>query len=389
MKFSKMIRINYKSTDLGNKYFEEISKYQITIDTGEQNLKPEKSDFFSAIRKKVKNCKLTIKEIYDLLEIKNKLDYDFEILITSSFTELLKIKENIEKKNICKNDKKIISELFKYDGYIQKQYISPFFEKYVNPVTCYYCNIDFVNVFFSQYKEKIDFINNAPINELKLIDTDKYIISDEIDKQRSKAYINEIKEINKINEINITKLDNLKLEEINIQNGFTLDHVIDKGEHPYFALSFYNLVPSCYVCNSKLKGSKNIGEISPTDISFNFHNDVKFRTNRNNQNLIIKKKEDFELDFKINDKEKYREYINVFHLKERYNFHKTNVIEFIDKKSRYSDSQIQELADFIKQNPQQLKEDIFGKFIFDKDFDLSKRPLAKLTRDIAEELGLI
>jgi hypothetical protein len=103
----------------------------------------------------------------------------------------------------------------------------------------------------------------------------------------------------------------------------------------------------------------------------------------------MKKAEDFEIDFKINDKEKYKDYLNVFRLKERYNFHKATVIELIDKKCRYSNSQIQEYAKFLKQNPQQLKEDIFEKFIFEKDFDLSKRPLAKLTRDIAEELGII
>jgi hypothetical protein len=34
----------------------------------------------------------------------------------------------------------------------------------------------------------------------------------------------------------------------------TLDHFYPKGEYPFLALSLYNLVPSCYTCNSSLKG---------------------------------------------------------------------------------------------------------------------------------------
>lgn len=34
----------------------------------------------------------------------------------------------------------------------------------------------------------------------------------------------------------------------------TLDHFYPKKEYPYLALSLYNLIPSCYPCNSSLKG---------------------------------------------------------------------------------------------------------------------------------------
>lgn len=37
----------------------------------------------------------------------------------------------------------------------------------------------------------------------------------------------------------------------------TLDHFFDKANFPIFALSLGNLVPSCYNCNSSLKGSKD------------------------------------------------------------------------------------------------------------------------------------
>ena len=37
----------------------------------------------------------------------------------------------------------------------------------------------------------------------------------------------------------------------------TLDHYYPKKKYPYLALSIYNLVPSCYTCNSQLKGGKD------------------------------------------------------------------------------------------------------------------------------------
>ena len=39
----------------------------------------------------------------------------------------------------------------------------------------------------------------------------------------------------------------------------TLDHFLLKSNYPYLALSFWNLVPSCYSCNSQLRTSREIG----------------------------------------------------------------------------------------------------------------------------------
>ena len=40
----------------------------------------------------------------------------------------------------------------------------------------------------------------------------------------------------------------------------TLDHYYPKARYPYLGLSVFNLVPSCYTCNSQLKGVKNFYE---------------------------------------------------------------------------------------------------------------------------------
>jgi len=46
---------------------------------------------------------------------------------------------------------------------------------------------------------------------------------------------------------------------------FDLDHFYPKSQNPYFALSFYNLVPSCNACNSKEKADM------PFDITTHLH----------------------------------------------------------------------------------------------------------------------
>lgn len=51
-----------------------------------------------------------------------------------------------------------------------------------------------------------------------------------------------------------------------------LDHYYDKGKYPYLALSFYNLIPSCNICNSKFKTTidfKEIPHLHPYEDSFN------------------------------------------------------------------------------------------------------------------------
>jgi hypothetical protein len=40
----------------------------------------------------------------------------------------------------------------------------------------------------------------------------------------------------------------------------TLDHFFSKSDYPFLSLSLYNLIPSCYTCNSSLKGSRDFNK---------------------------------------------------------------------------------------------------------------------------------
>jgi len=69
-------------------------------------------------------------------------DYSFEDIMFIEPEKINGLIEDLEKKNPDKDD---LKELFKYDGKF-RPLIANFFEKNLNPRTCYYCNIDFINV---------------------------------------------------------------------------------------------------------------------------------------------------------------------------------------------------------------------------------------------------
>lgn len=255
-------------------------------------------------------------------------DYSFEDIIFIEPERINGLIDELESKNPNEYN---LKELFKYDGKFQPL-IAKFFERYLNPRTCYYCNIDFINVY----------------------------------------------------------------DEENNKNKFTLDHFIDKGRYPYLALSIYNLVPCCYVCNSKkIKGSiefyddPKLRDTNPYSSFFKFDEKVKFKLflHKNCKDLNIKTKDDIDIPLKERYSNDYDKYIKVFKLNERYEAHKDIVFDMIKNTELYPDSRLKELQDLTGIPYQQIKQDIFS--LIDEDADLSKEPFSKLKRDIAKELGLI
>ncbi len=263
--------------------------------------------------------------------IKNKLNgYELKDLICGKHEELVEIKNTIGMKYNSKHN--IVKQFFNYDkssnvklSKLQPK-ISKFIEEKLELNTCYFCNIEFINKFKSSADGKF-------------------------------------------------------------KNGFTLDHFIDKGKYPYLALSLYNLIPSCYTCNSKVKGINEIDNLSPSSSKFDFDDKVKFRTFVSSQNLQVVKEKDFSLLLKEYFSLDYKEYIDSFMLNERYEYHKYKVIEMINKRKEYPDSRIKELAILTRKTEEDVKQDLFGQYFFKEG--LHKRPLSKLIKDISGELGLL
>lgn len=200
-----------------------------------------------------------------------------------------------------------------------------------------------------------------------------------------------------------------------------LDHFYSQKYYPYLALSLYNLIPCCSVCNHN-KLDKNNEIIYPYEEQFG--DNVRFTTcfaksdgeNSYDLNYLFGSSDNFEIkllldeeelkndlikrsiekNIKINLDEKIKKFKDridkskeVFNIEEVYDSNKDYVRELIKKAIIYNESRIDELYDQYPElfnSRAEVLNMVVSNYI-DID-DLGKRPLAKLTRDICNELGL-
>ena len=180
---------------------------------------------------------------------------------------------------------------------------------------------------------------------------------------------------------------------------FEFDHFFDKARYPYLALSFYNLVPSCHVCNSNLKGSKKFNlEDNIHPYIEGFSDNVVFSLTPRNINFINGKSSAYRINFRkhplnqFNNKKVGAAFNNIktFKLAQLYNIHKDYVNEIIQKSVIYNDDYIKDLfskySGTLFSSEDDVRRMVLGNYIQESDF--SKRPLSKLTRDIAMELKI-
>jgi len=168
------------------------------------------------------------------------------------------------------------------------------------------------------------------------------------------------------------------------------DHFYDKATYPILALSFYNLIPSCHICNSTLKGTEEFSirtHLNPYSDSFNdmakFHLKIK-------KSIFYHSIDGFDLELKSEDK-RAKKHIESFKLKDLYQNHKDIILELIQKQAIYNDSYIDELFNQYEgtlfKNREDLQRLITCGYI--SDDEINKRPLSKLIKDISKELELI
>lgn len=165
-----------------------------------------------------------------------------------------------------------------------------------------------------------------------------------------------------------------------------LDHFYPKSLYPFLAMSFYNLIPSCSICNhtKKDKDSFDLNLINPYDIN---NENIKFTyipSSIDFTNVESKKYdfENFDIEFTQTNSN-----IEVFKLDELYKQHKDIVLDLLIKKVYYPTSYIEELR-----NSFGFSEDEIYRYLlcnYKREEDLHKRPLSKLIKDISEELDLI
>ena len=163
-----------------------------------------------------------------------------------------------------------------------------------------------------------------------------------------------------------------------------LDHFYPKSIYPFLAMSFYNLIPSCPICNHTKSSKVSENLINPYDIK---DDDFKFTYKPTDISFsqIESKKYDmdsFEIEFKNQN-----ENINIFKLDELYKQHKDIVVDLLMKKAYYPKSYIEELEKSFGFTKDEIYRYLLNNY--KKEEDLHKRPLSKLIKDISEELDLI
>ena len=163
-----------------------------------------------------------------------------------------------------------------------------------------------------------------------------------------------------------------------------LDHFYPKSIYPFLAMSFYNLIPSCPICNHTKSSKVSENLINPYDIK---DDDFKFTYKPTDISFsqIESKKYDmdsFEIEFK-----KKNENIDIFKLDELYKQHKDIVVDLLMKKAYYPKSYVEELEKSFGFTKDEIYRYLLNNY--KKEEDLHKRPLSKLIKDISEELDLI
>lgn len=184
----------------------------------------------------------------------------------------------------------------------------------------------------------------------------------------------------------------------------TFDHFFSQTDHSLLALSFYNLIPSCYYCNSSLKGDK----VMELDTHLHpylegFGNDIKFhilikdnkpdKSHPENYHLFLETElknhqPKFQKTFfsRTPVRNEHKGNINLFKLNEIYNAHKDIVGELIVKCDSLSMSYADSLKGFfplLKTNKAEFYRFYFSNYFYESDFH--KRPLAKMSKDIVSK----
>lgn len=172
------------------------------------------------------------------------------------------------------------------------------------------------------------------------------------------------------------------------------DHYYDKATYPYLALSFYNLIPSCNVCNSDLKGSKNFylnKHIHPYEDKID---DLKFKLKIEDVSFINSKSKNYEIDLNIDDfkneqdlRSKVDNHNKTFKITKLYNFHKDITNDIINKFYVYNEDRINEIYNSFDGKLFDSKNEVIA-MIFGSLLSDNIRPFSKLTEDIIEDLSI-
>lgn len=172
---------------------------------------------------------------------------------------------------------------------------------------------------------------------------------------------------------------------------FDIDHFFPKAGYPVFALSLYNFVPSCQVCNSRIKNQKFIGfyylkniqdwkkvlknNLSPVSNFYDFNQNVQIQVQpiyKDGSNIscygqnFSNNYDLYKISFDCNYPYNYVE--QAFRLEKRYNMTaiKKQALYLEDLKLKYPEERILQIVEILNQNNENVTYEEIEEAIFHK-----------------------
>lgn len=334
----------------------------------------------------------------------SKYNITIEELLVGDFTFLVDKYIWYKTQNVSKRQKDIYKDIFNYEFYQKK--LAAFFmnkENGINFHTCHYCNMSYINSYGigNTYNTHLNFINWASEQEWR----------DRFPKQEtlSNAHLCDIikeRPFKTLQEFNKKRFLHKSIELYksmslsNDANHFDLDHLLPKSKCPIIGLSLFNFVPSCQVCNEKLKKDKELGQtkdewlkISPTWCDSKMADSVVIHLiPESTCSTFFELKENYNkyyIDFNTDNDKIYERFLRTFRLRDRYNYHKEFALRILELKERYTNEKCKEISNILtkgipeneknKYSKEQIEEDIFQE-LYGKD-----RCFSKLRSDILKQ----
>lgn len=324
-----------------------------------------------------------------------------EELLTAQFDRLVDVYYQYKVTKLSEEQISTLTALFDYDQYQPKLawfFMNP--DNKFNFSTCHYCNAAYINSYGkgNSYSNVLEAVNSFTPADWRYWFTEEQLSNKSINQiQREQPY-SSLSEFNKkkylYKRVELYKCMNLASDA----NHFDLDHVLPKKKCPITALSLYNFAPSCQVCNEKLKKDEELGrtkeewlKTSPTYSGNCFDEDVtiKLRPEVSCSTFfeLMGNRENYHLEFDT-PHSAYENYVTLFRLRDRYNYHRQLALQILDLRERYSEEKVKEISRLLSKkygeegcavySEEQIMEDIFY-MDFSKD-----RCFSKLRKDMME-----
>ena len=176
-----------------------------------------------------------------------------------------------------------------------------------------------------------------------------------------------------------------------------IDHFYNKDQNPQYGLSLYNFIPSCSMCNTKIKGQKEVeGILYPYEESYEKYG-AKFEIEPTAESIKgeLGYKEYNKAGFKIKVKtenEKVRKTVELFRTEELYSSIpiKKKVENLREKMKMYSEEYVKMLNELNKEKGQtqfifSRKQIILGSSYCNSEEEMLNKEYSKLKNDIYEK----